>query len=866
MNTSVRKKKNKWFPLWVTGTCLVAVSFFILSTWFVRHMHNTAALIYEHPYAVSNEARAMQTRLFDMKLFVKSVLMDETTNSGDVFDERYRLQNESVETIAERYLGPAEDVELLKERMEALEKIQVDSIDYAETHTAEETEQYLSSIIYPYYDDVGESLLAIIAFADQKVLNLESELSKSAQQMVAVFITLFVLIVLFTFYFWRREKENLREIQYREMLFDRLATNIDDVFYIYNKKLEKVEFISANAKRVLGFQPLKNEDKSFDAFAPYLSAEDKEKLDRLAASGVVEKPEEVEFQLTSDSETRWMKLRIYPEKQSGKVLRYIVSLSDETAVMQYQQNLRDALLNAQNANAAKSEFLSRMSHEIRTPMNAIIGMTTIAAAYVDDQKKVENCLNKIAVSSKHLMSLINDILDMSKIEEGKLSISQEPFLLSQLVESVSSVIYPQAEEKGISFKVPLIGITDENLLGDTLRLRQVLFNLLSNALKFTPEHGLIKLEVRQLWKKGNTVRLRFTVSDTGIGMSEEFKSRLFQPFEQADQSIAQKYGGTGLGLSITKNLVSLMGGVLLVESKVNQGSSFMAELNFKTTEEAAVLNPQEFENLKVMVADDDQDACVHTSLLLDKMGITTDWVLTGAEAVSRTLEAHNSGKDYDVCFIDWKMPDIDGIETTRRIREFVGPETLIIIITAYDWESIEDMARKAGADYFLSKPVFASSLYNVLISAKGTESAKRVKSEETIPRDLSGRHVLLAEDNDLNREIAIEILKMMGVTADCAENGEQAYQMFLESKPGKYDAVLMDIQMPVIDGYGAAKLIRGSKHPAAQSIPILAMTANAFQEDVAAALASGMNAHIAKPIHPKSLYGTLARLFAEAQK
>lgn len=571
-----------------------------------------------------------------------------------------------------------------------------------------------------------------------------------------------------------------------------------------------------------------------------------------------------------DGQNMWLQVNATCiEWQNGcpVYLAIFIDITDVTQLREMQRKLteqtealKDALAVAEHANQAKTDFLSRMSHEIRTPMNAILGMTTIAAAYIDDQRRVEDCLEKIGYSSKHLMALINDVLDMSKISEGKVRIAHEVFDLETVVESISSIIYPQAAARGLTFQVPLIDLSNTVMIGDSLRLNQILLNLLSNALKFTPAGGTVRLEIRQLQRKEDRIRLRFTVLDTGIGMSDAFLERLFVPFEQEDNRVAKNSGGTGLGMPITKNLVTLMGGTITVKSEVGKGTVFTIELDFDTPLDKDRVIPQkthELESLKVLITDDDRDSCIHASLLLKKMGILSDWVLTGQECVDRIRQSHQNGTDYDVCLVDLKMPDMDGVEVARKVREEVGPETTIIIITAYDWTNIETNARKAGVDMFLTKPVFASTLYNALLSVTGIDRVVRAPAEKKIRPELAGRHVLLAEDNELNREIAVELLQMAGVTVDWAANGRIALDKFL-SGGDSYDLILMDVQMPVMDGYQATAAIRKSAHGRAQTIPIIAMTADAFHEDIVKAEAAGMNGHLSKPIDPDLLYEKVA--------
>ncbi|WP_455596324.1 response regulator [Cloacibacillus porcorum] len=843
--------------IWMSVICLLSVVLVAVSVSSMYGIKERTTIIYKHSYVVSNTAKDMLSRLSGVQNYSKKLLTERFKSRDDA--ERYLLSNaeisrRQVQVIAERYLGAKADTKKLASDYEKLVAARLKTVDFALDHNDGDTVRYLEENIDFLYDEVFKDLDTILAFADNNVRRLEHESTVTFNAATLMLALLILILVCFSFFSYRLQRKRGMEVAYRQRLFDLISLSVDDVFLICER--DKMEYVSENCERVLGF-PSEALSVTGGAFFSMSGADDGTKDDELESllreirEGTLTKAAEHDFILGGrDSiQKRYINMKVLPAMGNDGVSRYVAVISDETRERAAQQTLRDALVGAQRANAAKRDFLSRMSHEIRTPMNAIIGMATIAAAHISERDRVEDCLRKIGFSSKHLLSLINDVLDISKIEDGKLTITKEPFELRQLTDSVSSIICQQARDKGIGFEVRLNGVDEEMVVGDCMRLNQILLNLLSNAVKFTPSGGRISLDIKQIPQKNGGVRMDFTVSDTGIGMSEEFLKRLYLPFEQADSTISQKYGGTGLGMSITKNLVSLMDGTIQVRSEIGRGTSFTVELPLALPGGSSLLKPLlSVESLSVLVVDDDLNTCEHAKILLERMKIAAKWVQSGEDAVKTVRSAHETGEDFDVCFIDWQMPEMDGIETTRNIRRIVGPDTLIIIITAYDWSCIEQEAREAGADAFLAKPFFQSSMYNTLMAVRGHRHGKIDESTAAGRQKFDGVHILLAEDNELNCEIAVEMFKLIGVTVDCAGDGQRCVESFMAEKSGTYDAIFMDIQMPVMDGYSAANTIRGSIHPEAKTMPIIAMTANAFSEDVSAALAAGMNGHIAKPI------------------
>jgi len=515
-------------------------------------------------------------------------------------------------------------------------------------------------------------------------------------------------------------------------------------------------------------------------------------------------------------------------------------------IRRQMEDLETAQQEAVHANRAKSEFLSNMSHDIRTPMNAIVGMTAIAAANIDDSQQVQNCLKKITLSSRHLLGLINDVLDMSKIESGKLTLSMDRVSLREMMDSVVSIAQPQIRSKRQQFDVCIHDIAAENVYCDSVRLNQVLLNLLGNALKFTPEEGRIMVSLyEEASPKGDEyVRTHITVSDNGIGMTPEFKEKIFEAFVREDSTRVRRTEGSGLGMAITKYIVDAMGGSIEVESELGKGSEFHVALDLQraeTAEEDMILPEQ-----NVLVVDDDQQLCESTAASLKSIGIKADWVLDAETAMER-IDCRSKMQDpYQIILLDWKLTDIDGITAARRIRQRFGSETPILLISAYDWSEIEAEARAAGITGFISKPLFRSTLFYGLRPFTGAPDLPQ-KTNETAALDFSGKRVLLAEDNDLNWEIANELLSDLGLELEWAENGQICVDKFKNSPAGFYGTILMDLRMPVMTGYEATAAIRALDRPDA-NIPIIAMTADAFSEDIKKCLDCGMNAHVAKPI------------------
>ena len=706
---------------------------------------------------------------------------------------------------------------------------------------------------YLVYEGTAVQSWTMLGLVPVRVVNasLDKLWFHTAQIVAGITVGMAVLVILLIV---RRSHTTLRrkntEISYRDELFKKLSLNVDDVFLMLDAETAKVDYVSPNIERLLGipWKEVRQDARVLVALHPKDSPDrDKNYLEGLLSGQQREWDDE--YVHLETGERRWFHIVAMGSEVEGRT-KHILVMSDRTADKQVNQALSDAVAAAETANRAKSTFLSNMSHDIRTPMNAIIGFTTLAISNIDDKERVKDYLAKTLASSNHLLSLINDVLDMSRIESGKLHLEEVEVNLSDVLHDLKTIVSGQVYAKQLELYMDAMDVTDEDVYCDKTRLNQILLNLLSNAIKFTPAGGTVSVRVRQLaGQVCGCGQYEFRIKDNGIGMSPEFAKKIFEPFERERTSTVSRIQGTGLGMAITKNIVDMMGGTIEVQTAQGKGSEFIIRVPLRVqTEHRPVEKITELEGLKALVVDDDFNTCDSVTKMLVKVGMRAEWTLSGKEAVLRARQSIEMSDVYHAYIIDWRLPDMNGIEVTRQIRS-LNDDTPIIILTAYDWSDIEVEAKAAGVTAFCSKPMFLSDLRETLMSALGQKLTDA--SQELLPEknaDFQDRHVLLVEDNELNREIAQEILREYGFRVDTAENGEVAVEKVSTAAPGSYDLVLMDVQMPVMDGYTATRKIRALDDPARAKLPILAMTANAFDEDRRNALESGMNGFLSKPI------------------
>ena len=678
-----------------------------------------------------------------------------------------------------------------------------------------------------------------------------------------VSVVVFCIAAFLISFIIQKGRTNLRkkdtEILYRDELFQKLSMNVDDVFLMLDAKTYQADYVSPNAEKLLGITA--EQIRKDICVLGKLDSENSRDAEKnyLEEIQVHEQKEwDFEYIHLKTGEKRWFHNIAMCSEVNGKK-KYILVMSDRTDDWKMNQALSEAVRAAETANKAKSTFLSNMSHDIRTPMNAIIGFTTLAVSNIDDKKRVRDYLGKILSSSSHLLSLINDILDMSRIESGKIHLEETEVSLSDVLHDLKTIISGQIHAKQLELYMDAMDVTNEDVYCDKTRLNQVLLNLLSNAVKFTPAGGTVSVRLKQLpgTAKGSAL-CEIRVKDNGIGMSQEFVKKIFSPFERERTSTVSRTQGTGLGMAITKNIVDMMGGTIEVQTAQGKGTEFIVRLPFRIQpEQHRIEKIAELEGLKALVVDDDFDTCDSVTKMLVRVGMRSEWTLSGREAVLRARQSMELGDAFHAYIIDWRLPDMNGIEVTRQIRS-LGDDTPIIILTAYDWSDIEAEAKAAGVTAFCAKPLFMSDIRETLMTAIGQSQAGA--EDSILPEagsDFRGRCILLVEDNELNSEIAVEILNEYGFLVDTAKNGAEAVEKVKNSTPGNYDLVLMDVQMPVMNGYEATKEIRALDNPALAGITILAMTANAFDEDRKKALECGMDGFLSKPIVIEELISTL---------
>ncbi len=674
----------------------------------------------------------------------------------------------------------------------------------------------------------------------------------------------------------RKELQIQHSLSLRAAVIEALTRVYDSVWIIKDMETQRFELyrIDEDLVHVMPARTAMKITRFSDAFAFYsnlILEEDRQTfLDAVTPENIIKNTADkliysVPFRRVFETGIRYYRVEfaiLDMENGETEIVCGFKDVDDEVRKdQQIHQALREAIDAANASNKAKSDFLSSMSHDMRTPMNGIIGMTAIAANHLDDRERVADCLRKITESSNHLLSLINDVLDMNKIESGKIELQEEEFCLADLIDEMLTMTRPQIQAHEHNFRVNIVNVEHEQVIGDHRRLLQVFVNIMSNAIKYTPNGGKISLSVRENpTRKHGHGYYQFIFEDNGFGMTEEFQKHLFEPFARANDKQNAGIQGTGLGMAITRNIVRMMGGDIAVDSVYGEGSRFTVNVYLKIQNKEDI-NYDNFVDLRVLIADDDPVCCESTCALLNDMGMNSEWVLSGKAAVDRAKTRQEQNRDFFAYMIDWKLPDMGGIETVREIRKLVGDEPPIIIFSAYIWTEIEQEAREAGANLFISKPLFRTklaALFNTLTSGQSAEAGEDDSLLKLEEMDLSGRHILLAEDQEINAEIAMDFLEMTGAGVDWAQDGEQAVKMLADSPDGYYSLILMDIRMPNMNGYEAAKTIRAMDRQYAKNVPIVAMSANAFTEDVLNSKKAGMNEHITKPIDIDALIRVLS--------
>ena len=715
---------------------------------------------------------------------------------------------------------------------------------------------------YLVYENTGIQDWIMLSLVPVSVVNasMDTLWHRTVEIVVVIACLLMVLLIALIVH---RSRDALRrrdtEILYKDELFTRLSRNVDDVFFMLDAETSRTDYVSPNIERLLGvpLEQVRQDIRALRALHPKDSPDHDKNF--LAGIQCGEQSEwDADYAHQQTGERRWFHIVAMGSEVAGRT-KYILVMSDRTADRKINQALSEAVAAAEAASRAKSTFLSNMSHDIRTPMNAIIGFTTLAVSNIDNQERVKDYLTKTLSSSRHLLALINDILDMSRIESGKLHLEETEVNLAEMLHDIKTIVSGQIYAKQLELYMDVLDVADEDVYCDRTRMGQILLNLLSNAIKFTPAGGTVSVRIRQL---AGTVRdcaqYEFRVRDNGIGMSPEFAQKIFEPFERERTSTVSRIQGTGLGMAITRNIVEMMGGTIKVQTEKNRGTEFIICLPLRVqTGSRREEKIAELAGLKALVVDDDFNTCDSVAKLLTRVGMRAEWTLSGREAVLRARQSIELGDPCRAYIIDWRLPDMNGIEVTRQIRS-LNDDTPIIILTAYDWSDIEAEAKAAGVTAFCSKPMFLSDLRDTLLTAIG--HMQTAEEQDILPgknADFRGRHILLVEDNELNREIAMTILHEYGFLVDIAENGAVAVEKVRTSDPGRYDLVLMDVQMPVMDGYTATQRIRALKDPARAAVPIVAMTANVFEEERKQAFDCGMNGFLSKPIVVEELIDAL---------